>query len=126
MAEIRPRAEDASRWVVCVLAPERAARLEVAKMIGIMRYVATLRKPLAANRSRNRKRKSQKFFSGRVQSMVRVMTAMAAKAATVMRAPPIRSAMRPPYGRARDPTSGPRKARDRATVPTEMEENAGK
>src|SRR6478735_4400035 len=126
MAEIRPSAEDASRWVVTVLAPARAARLEVAKMIGIMRYVAPFPKPLAVKRSRNRKRKSQKFFSGRVQSMVRVMTAMAAKAATVMRAPPIRSARRPPYGRARDPTRGPGKAGDRATVPTEMEETAGK
>src|SRR6478735_8629526 len=126
MAEIRPRAEDASRWVVCVLAPGGGGPVEVAKMIGIMRYVAPFPKPLAVKRNRNRTRKSQKFFSGRVQSMVRVMTAMAAKAATVMRAPPIRSAMRPPYWRARDPTSGPRKARGRATVPTEMEENAGK
>ena len=37
MAEISPRAEDASRWVACELAPERAARLDVAKMTGIIR-----------------------------------------------------------------------------------------
>ena len=59
-------------------------------------YVAPFPKPLAVKRSRKRTRKSQKFFSGRVQIMVSVMAAIAAKAATVMRAPPIRSARRPP------------------------------
>ena len=88
MAEMRPRAEEARRWVCTELAPERAARLVVAKMTGIIRYVAPLPKPLAVKSSRNRTRKSQKFFSGRVQIMVRVITAMAAKAVTVIRAPP--------------------------------------
>ncbi|MNI71792.1 hypothetical protein D3C73_1276870 [compost metagenome] len=78
------------------MAPERAARLDVAKMTGIMRYVAPFPKPLARKSSRKRVRKSQKFFSGRVQIMVRVMTAMEANEAMVIRAPPIRSAMRPP------------------------------
>src|SRR5687768_3545557 len=126
MAEMSPKAAEASRWVWTELAPERAARLDVAKMTGIMRYVAPFPKPLAVKSIRNRTRKSQKLFSGSVQIMVRVITAMEAKAATVMRAPPMRSAMRPPYGRAREPTNGPRKASERATVPTPMEEKAGK
>src|ERR1700712_825913 len=82
--------------------------------------------PLAAKSTRKQPRNTGKLASGRVQTTLGGPTPIGTKAAMVTGVPPNRSASRPPNGRESEPTSAPRKARDRVAPPTANVEKPGK